>query len=75
MRTDSQFVRTGKRLLLTNNSNIDDSDDDDDDDDVVDDYDDLYGYHHHHCWIRHGSVFCVLPSSWLYGKLVSGADA
>ena len=22
-----------------------------------------YRYHHHHCWIRHGSVFCVLPSS------------
>ena len=41
MRTDSQFVRTGKRLLSTNNRNIDDSDGDDDD------YDDLYGYHHH----------------------------
>lgn len=46
MRTDSQFVRTGKRLLSTNNRNIDDSDGDDDDD-VDDDYDDLYGYHHH----------------------------
>ena len=46
MRTNSQFVRTGKRLLSTNNRNIDDSDGDDDDD-VDDDYDDLYGYHHH----------------------------
>ena len=63
MRTDSQFVRTGKRLLLTNSSNIDDSDDDDDDDDVDDDYDDLYGYHHH--YLLSLSSSSLLDSAWI----------
>lgn len=34
-----------------------------------------YYHHHHHCWIRLGSVFRVRPSSRLYGKKVSAADA
>lgn len=34
-----------------------------------------YHYYHHHCWIRRGSVFRVRPSSRLYSKNVSAADA
>ena len=34
-----------------------------------------YHYYHDHCWIRRGSVFRVRPSSRLYSKKVSAADA